>query len=105
MRCSRWASTDSAARLLQPGIERAVQPGDDMRDGADPFVQTGKDGLLPPLAMHDVGFDHPLRGLNAAAMSGQKYLVVPLHQPFQRGQELGQLPSGGAITVVFHPIT
>ena len=74
--------------FLQPGIERAVKPLDDARNGADPIVQAGEDGLLPPFAVHDVGLDHALRRLDAAAMGGQEHLVVPLHQPFQRADEL-----------------
>ena len=75
-------------RFLQPGIERAVKPRDDARNGAHPVLQAGEDGLLAPFAVHDIGLDHPLRRLDAAAMAGEKHLVVALHQPFQRGQEL-----------------
>ncbi len=73
---------------LQIGVELAVDLGDDARDGRDAVLETIENGLLPPLAVHDIGLHHPLRRLHAAAMARQEDLVVAPHQLFQRGKEV-----------------
>ena len=54
----------------------------------DAVLEAGEDRLLAPLPVHDVGLDHALRRLDAAAMGGQEHLVVPRHELFQRGEKL-----------------
>jgi hypothetical protein len=44
--------------------------------------------------VHDIGLDHALRRLDAAAMPGQKHFVVALHQPLERGEELRHVAFG-----------
>jgi len=38
--------------------------------------------------VHDIGFDHALRRLDAAAVAREEHFVVALHQPFERGEEV-----------------
>src|SRR5262245_30651439 len=81
-------------RFFKFNIERSVEALDNARDGAHAIVETGEDGLLAPLAMHDVGLHHPLRGLDAAAMARQEHLVMPFHQALERGEELRHVALG-----------
>src|SRR5262245_9193198 len=81
-------------RLFDFGVERSIEALDNPRDGAHAVVETGEDGLLAPPAMHDIGLHHPLRGLDAAAMARQEHLVMPLHQTFERGEELRHIALG-----------
>jgi len=74
---------------LQVGVEIAVDLGDDARDGRDAVLEAGEDRLLAPLPVHDVGPDHALRRLHAAAMGRQEHLVVPRQELLQRGEKLG----------------
>ena len=92
-------------RGLQVGIERAVDLRHDARDGRDAVLEAGEDGLLPPLPVHDIGPDHALRRLHPAAMGRQEHLVVPRQQLLREARNFAMLPSGGAMTVVFQPIT
>src|SRR5262245_16199606 len=81
-------------RIFKSSIERSIEALDNARDGAHAIVETGEDGLLAPLAMHDIGLNHPLRGLDAAAMARQEHLVMPLHQSLECGEELRHIALG-----------
>src|SRR4029453_1364780 len=81
-------------RSFEAGVERSVEALDNARDGAHAVVEAGEDGLLAPLPIPYLGLHHPLRGLDAAAMTRQEYLVVALHQSLERGEELRHVALG-----------
>jgi len=70
-------------RRLEVGVEFAIELVDDPRYGRDAVLEAGENGLLPPLAVHDIRLHHPLRRLHPSAMARQEHFVVTPHQFFQ----------------------
>jgi len=81
-------------RLDEAPVDGAVDARDDLGNGRTAVAHGGKDGLLAPLPVNQIGFHRAQRTVQPAAVSGQVELVAPLEALFQRRDIAGHVAFG-----------